>query len=55
MQPLEDALAAQERDMYEPATPRDVPVLWVRPEAPRGGTVVPFPPRPRPESPRDSE
>ncbi len=53
--PLEDALAAQERDMYEPAAPRDVPVLWVRPEPPRadGGTVVPFPPRPRPEPPRE--
>ncbi|MCX7562246.1 rhomboid family intramembrane serine protease [Xanthomonadaceae bacterium XH05] len=50
VQPLEDALAAQERDMYEPAAPRDVPVLWVRPESPSQdtGTVVPFPPRPRP-------
>ena len=57
MQPLEDALAAQERDMYEPATPRDVPVLWVRPETSRAGnaSVIPFPPRPRPESPRESE
>lgn len=55
MQPLEDALAAQERDMYEPTAPREVPVLWVRPEAPRpgSGTVVPFPPRPRPESQRE--
>lgn len=48
MQPLEDTLAVQERDMYEPTAPREVPVLWVRPETPRGATVVPFPPRPRP-------
>src|SRR5690606_21455703 len=28
---LEEALAAQERGMYEPPPPQDVPVLWVRP------------------------
>ncbi len=51
---LEGALAAEERDMYEPPPPENVPVLWVRPEASTGhgsgADVIPFPPR-RPASP----
>ena len=48
VEPLEEALAAQERSMYEPPPPRDVPVLWVRPQLPpnTGATVIRFPPRP---------
>lgn len=47
MQPLENALAAEERDLYEPQSPRDVPVLWHRPAPDEGqrGVVVPFRPR----------
>lgn len=51
---LEEALAAEERGMYEPPPPEGVPVLWVRPEASTGhgagADVIPFPPR-RPASP----
>ena len=45
VEPLEEALAAQERGMYEPAPPREVPVLWQRPESPPPprSTVIPFP------------
>ena len=47
--PLEEALAAEERGMYEPPSPGEVPVLWVRPEpgAPQSATVIPFPARPQ--------
>lgn len=44
-EPLEEALAAQERAMFEPAAPEDVPVLWVRPEPEPSGQVIPFPAR----------
>lgn len=51
---LEEALAAEERGMYEPPPPEGVPVLWVRPDAAatqeQGATVIPFPPR-RPAAP----
>lgn len=50
-EPLEEALAAQERGMYEPAAPVDVPVLWVRTDTPVNGKVIAFPERPRPPSP----
>ena len=36
-----DAELRREADPLEPGAPRDVPVLWQRPEPPRG-TVVPF-------------
>ncbi|MBB5207939.1 rhomboid family intramembrane serine protease [Chiayiivirga flava] len=42
---LEDTLAAEERDLYEPPAPRDVPVLWQRPDPAPRGVVVPFRPR----------
>ncbi len=48
---MEEALAAQERAMYEPPAPADVPVLWIRPEPPpreANGTVIPFPGTRRP-------
>lgn len=40
---LEEPLAAQERAMYEPEAPLNVPVLWVRPEAEPNGKVIAFP------------
>ena len=42
---MQDGLAAEERAMYEPAAPGDVPVLWVRPEPEAHGKVIAFPPR----------
>jgi membrane associated rhomboid family serine protease len=47
--PLESELQAQERDMLEPAAPREVPVLWhrVEPTDDTRGVVLPFRPRPR--------
>lgn len=47
IEPLQDELAAQDRSMYEPPRPADVPVLWVRPSAAPAQTasVIPFPPR----------
>jgi hypothetical protein len=46
---LEEELAAQaaatadaDREQFEPASPRDVPVLWQRPP-PERGAVLPFP------------
>ena len=42
-EPLEEALAAQERAMFESAVPEDVPVLWTRPEPEPNGQVIPFP------------
>jgi membrane associated rhomboid family serine protease len=53
VEPLESELQATDRAMYEPAGPRDVPILWQRPEPepePRG-VVLTFRPRPRPEEP----
>ncbi|MCD9031968.1 rhomboid family intramembrane serine protease [Luteimonas sp. Y-2-2-4F] len=44
----EEAQAAAERAMLEPPRPDDVPVLWERPEPPRG-VVLPFPRRPHDE------
>lgn len=45
---LEDDLAAQaarrQRDQFEPPSPQDVPVLWQRPQPPRG-VILRFPPR----------
>jgi hypothetical protein len=45
---IEEELAAQqaanERDMFEPPSPRGVPVLWRRDDAPRG-IVLRFPER----------
>jgi membrane associated rhomboid family serine protease len=53
---IEEELAAQaaatadaDREQFEPASPRDVPVLWRRPE-PEHGAVLPFPERRRDES-----
>lgn len=50
VQPLEDALAAEERGMYEPRSPHDVPILWQRPQAngPAGARILPFPGLSRP-------
>lgn len=48
MRAMEDKLAAEERDLYEPQSPRDVPVLWHGPGTARDeprGVVVPFRPR----------
>ena len=48
LQAMEDGLAAEERALYEPQSPRDVPVLWQRPEPerePPRGVVLPFRPR----------
>ena len=46
---VEEELAAQaaeaERDQFEPATPRDVPVLWRRDPPASAGVVLPFPRR----------
>jgi len=45
---LEEELPAQaardQRDQFEPPSPQDVPVLWQRPQHPRG-VILPFPPR----------
>lgn len=38
----EEQVLADEADMLEPPSPRDVPVLWERPTPPRG-VVLPFP------------
>jgi membrane associated rhomboid family serine protease len=53
---IEEELAAQaaatadaDREQFEPASPRDVPVLWRRPQ-PEPGAVLPFPERRRDES-----
>jgi len=45
VEPLEEALAAEERGMYEPPSPTDVPVLWVRPPPAASGSadIIPFP------------
>ncbi len=48
IEPLEEALAAQERAMYESRPPVDVPILWVRQEPEVNGKVIPFPHSPRP-------
>lgn len=48
MQAMEDKLAAEERDLYEPPSPREVPVLWHRPPPAQDeerGVVLPFRPR----------
>src|SRR5690606_13346184 len=46
---LAEQAAREERDQFEPGSPRDVPVLWHRePAAEERGVVVPFPPRDRP-------
>lgn len=46
---IEEELAAQaaasERDQFEPASPREVPVLWQREEADERGVVLQFPGR----------
>ena len=40
--------AGAERDVLEPPSPNDVPVIWQRPDAPpEGGVVLEFPPRGR--------
>ena len=45
---IEEALAARaaqdQRDQFEPPSPQDVPVLWRRPQQPRG-VILRFPPR----------
>ncbi|MCA1714508.1 MAG: rhomboid family intramembrane serine protease [Gammaproteobacteria bacterium] len=45
---IEDDLAAQaarqQREQFEPPSPQDVPVLWQRPQQPRG-VILRFPPR----------
>lgn len=45
LHPLEDAIAAEERDMYEPRAPQDVRVLWVRaePGSEPEDKLIPFP------------
>jgi hypothetical protein len=48
----EEAAAVAAEHELEPPKPRDVPVLWVRPEEPRG-VVLHF--RPRQEPPEDPE
>lgn len=48
MQSMEDKLAAEERNLYEPPSPAAVPVLWQRTEPQREvsrGVVLPFRPR----------
>jgi membrane associated rhomboid family serine protease len=42
---LAQEAARRERDELEPQSPREVPVLWQRPDAAPGGNVLPFPPR----------
>ena len=53
LEPLEDTLAAQDRAVYEPDSPPDVPVLWLRPDpdAQPGNKVIPFPGPVRPPVP----
>jgi membrane associated rhomboid family serine protease len=53
IEPLESGLQAGERAMLEPASPRDVPILWHRsePQPEARGVVLTFRPRPRPEEP----
>lgn len=54
--PLESELQAGERATYEPAAPRDVPILWHRPEPqPEArGVVIAFRPRARTVDPPPS-
>jgi len=57
-EPLEDALAAETRQMLEPQRPAEVPVLWQRQAADEpttGGQVLPFRPRPRPPAAPDAD
>lgn len=54
MDALEEPLATQERATYEPAAPRDVPVLWERPEPPVNGKVIAFPIRHAPSADDES-
>jgi membrane associated rhomboid family serine protease len=53
VEPLQSELQAYERETYEPAPPRDVPLLWQRPATGTDarGTVVPFRPRLPPAEP----
>lgn len=51
MESLEEALAAQERALYEPPAPVDVPILWVREDPPLNGKIIPFPGPSRPPAP----
>lgn len=46
-------LAARDAGELEPVAPREVPVLWQRPQPPSRGVVLRFTPRPRPGPPEE--